>query len=111
MKYQIIIAVFAPILASLYGQIPPVAGTFRCDDPSIQFPYQGDTVSATLLFQAILIPIILVVRYHRFNKKLRAQHSRSSLLKPPYSIRSEFSLPPRKQQKLQLMCTSGDCGK
>ena len=61
MKYQIIIAVFAPILALLYGKIPPVAGTFRCDDPSIQFEYQGDTVSAELLFQAILLPIILVV--------------------------------------------------
>eukprot|EP00091_Calanus_sinicus_P017472 TRINITY_DN37772_c0_g1_i1.p1 TRINITY_DN37772_c0_g1~~TRINITY_DN37772_c0_g1_i1.p1 ORF type:complete len:215 (-),score=47.39 TRINITY_DN37772_c0_g1_i1:40-660(-) len=61
MKYQILVAVFAPILASFYGQIPPVAGTFRCDDLSIKFPYQGDTVSAKLLFQAILLPIILVV--------------------------------------------------
>ena len=52
---------FAPILTLLYGKIPPVAGTFRCDDPSIRFEYQGDTVSAKLLFQAILLPIILVV--------------------------------------------------
>jgi len=61
MKYQIIIAVFAPILASFYGKIPPVAGTFRCDDPSIHFEYQGDTVSTKLLFQVILLPIILVI--------------------------------------------------
>jgi len=53
--------VFAPVLASFYGLIPPVKGTFRCDDPSIKFNYQGDTVSAKLLFQVILIPIIFIV--------------------------------------------------
>ena len=61
MKYQVMIAVFAPVLASFYGLIPPVKGTFRCDDPSIKFNYQGDTVSAKLLFQVILIPIIFIV--------------------------------------------------
>lgn len=55
------IAVFAPVLASFYGLIPPVKGTFRCDDPSIKFKFQGDTISAKLLFQAILLPIILLV--------------------------------------------------
>jgi len=61
MKYQVLISILAPILASLYGLIPPVRGTFRCDDPSIQFQYQGDTISAKLLFQAILIPIIFII--------------------------------------------------
>jgi len=61
MKYQIMIAVFAPLLASFYGLIPPVKGTFRCDDPSIKFKFEGDTVSAKLLFQVILLPIISIV--------------------------------------------------
>ena len=64
MKYQIMIAVFAPLLASFYGLIPPVKGTFRCDDPSIKFKFEGDTVSAKLLFQVILLPIISIVGIH-----------------------------------------------
>ena len=67
MKYQIMIAVFAPVLASLYGLIPPVKGTFQCDDPSIKFKFEGDTVSTKLLFQVILIPIIFIVGINIFN--------------------------------------------
>ena len=61
MKYQICIAVFAPIFASYYGKIPSAQGAFQCDDPSIGHKYAGDSVPTKLLFQVVLLPIILIV--------------------------------------------------
>ena len=57
----LLLAVLAPCLASLYGLIPPVGGTFRCEDPAIQLPYSGDTVSVKLLLTGVLLPVALLV--------------------------------------------------
>ena len=45
-----------------FGVIPPWSqGGIYCDDPSIKFRYQGDTVPTLWLFIGILIPPFLVV--------------------------------------------------
>jgi len=67
MKYQIFIAVFAPIFASYYGKIPSAQGAFQCDDPSIRHKYTGDSVPTKLLFQMVLLPIIFIVFFTELN--------------------------------------------
>ena len=54
-------AVLGPCLAFLYNVIPPVHGSFRCSDPSISFPYTGDTVSTKLLLCGTIFPVLLLV--------------------------------------------------
>jgi len=61
MKKFLLLAVLGPFLVSMYGLIPPVQGTFRCEDPSIQFPFSGETVSTKLLLTSVLLPIALLV--------------------------------------------------
>ena len=54
-------SVLVPLLACYYNLIPPMGGSFRCDDPSIQFPYQGDTVSNKILLSMVLLPLLIIV--------------------------------------------------
>lgn len=56
-----LLAALLPVAASLYGVLPPLGGTWSCQDPSIRFNYKGDTVSTKLLLCSILIPIFFVV--------------------------------------------------
>ena len=58
---HVIFTVFGAFLASYHGLVPPARGTFRCDDPSLQHKYQGDTVPTKILILFILVPIILIV--------------------------------------------------
>jgi len=48
------------------GAIPPYNGSFRCDDPAIQFPYKGNTISTGVLMFIIFLPIIFLI----FNTEL-----------------------------------------
>ena len=56
-----IFSVLVPLLACYSKLIPPMTGSFRCDDPSIQFPYQGDTVSTKILLSMVLLPLLIIV--------------------------------------------------
>ena len=56
------IAVLGIIGLTAYGVIPPWSdGGIYCDDPSINFKFQGDTVPTLWLFIGLLIPPLLVV--------------------------------------------------
>ena len=58
---------------SNYGVIPPwINSGIYCDDISITFKYQGDTVPTVYLFLGMFLPPFLVVRkknYNLYNKK------------------------------------------
>ena len=54
-EYKVIILVLAPLLASYLNFIPPMAGSFNCDDPSVKFPL-FDTVSTKLLLSMVILP-------------------------------------------------------
>ena len=49
------------------GAIPPYNGSFRCDDPAIQFPYKGNTISTGVLMFIIFGPIIFLVISVKYN--------------------------------------------
>jgi hypothetical protein len=53
----LLLAVLGPCLAALYGYIPSLGGSFRCDDPTIQFPYTGDTITTKQLLLGVLLPV------------------------------------------------------
>ena len=56
------IAVLGTIGLTAFGVIPPWSdGGIYCDDPSINFKFQGDTVPTIWLFIGLLIPPLLVV--------------------------------------------------
>ena len=56
------IAVLGTIGLTAFGVIPPWSdGGIYCDDPSINFKFQGDTVPTLWLFIGLLIPPLLVV--------------------------------------------------
>jgi hypothetical protein len=56
------IAVLGIIGLTAFGVIPPWSdGGIYCDDPSINFKFQGDTVPTLWLFIGLLIPPLLVV--------------------------------------------------
>jgi len=57
----IYLSVLAPCLALLWGLIPPIQGSFHCSDPSIQFPYHGDTVSKKLLISGVILPVFFLI--------------------------------------------------
>ena len=56
------IAVLGTIGLTAFGVIPPWSdGGIYCDDPSINFKFQGDSVPTLWLFIGLLIPPLLVV--------------------------------------------------
>ena len=56
------IAVLGTIGLTAFGVIPPWSDSgIYCDDPSINFKFQGDTVPTLWLFIGLLIPPLLVV--------------------------------------------------
>ena len=61
------VAVLGIIGLTSFGVIPPWKdGGIYCDDPSIKFRFQGDTVPTVWLFIGILIPPFLVVSTYSF---------------------------------------------
>ena len=63
MKYYYIFTVLIIIIMSNYGVIPPwINSGIYCDDISITFKYQGDTVPTVYLFLGMFLPPFLVVR-------------------------------------------------
>ena len=59
-----IFAVLGIVGCTAYGIIPPWShGGIYCDDPSIKFRFQGDTVPTVWLFVGLLIPPFLVVSF------------------------------------------------
>lgn len=59
--FLLYISVLVPLLACYANLIPPMGGSFHCDDPSIQFQYQGDTVSTKILLSMVLLPLLFIV--------------------------------------------------
>jgi len=55
------ISVLVPLLAAVFGFIPPYGGHFHCEDTSIKFPYTGDTVSTKLLILLITLFVLVLV--------------------------------------------------
>jgi len=55
------LTVLTPVILSYCNLLTPLGGSFNCDDSSIRFPYQGDTVSSKILFCIIFIPVIIIV--------------------------------------------------
>jgi len=56
------IGILGIVGCTAYGIIPPWAhGGIYCDDPSIKFRFQGDTVPTVWLFVGLLIPPFLVI--------------------------------------------------
>ena len=55
------VSVLIPFVAARLGLIPPYGGTFHCSDPSLEFPYTGDTVSIKILVTLITVPIAVLV--------------------------------------------------
>jgi len=55
------ISVLLSVLACYKNIIPPMGGTFRCSDPSIQYPYQGDTVPTKILLSMVILPVLVIV--------------------------------------------------
>merc|ERR1719153_2003778 len=67
-------SVLIPFVAARLGLIPPYGGTFHCSDPSLEFPYTGDTVSIKILVILITVPVAVLI----FTSEL--SHSPSSSL-------------------------------
>ena len=56
------LAVLTILGIQVFGYVPPWPHSgIYCDDPSISYKYQGDTVSTAYLFLGILLPSIVVV--------------------------------------------------
>jgi len=60
--YVIFLSILGTIGLTAFGVIPPWSdGGIYCDDPSINFKFQGDTVPTIWLFIGLLIPPLLVI--------------------------------------------------
>jgi len=55
------LSVLLSVVVCYSNLAPPSGGYFQCDDKSIMFPYQGDTVSTKILLIMVFLPFILIV--------------------------------------------------
>jgi len=61
LRDRLVFAVLVPVLLYKLVEIPPLGGTWNCEDQSIRFKYVGDSVSTKLLLLGILVPITLII--------------------------------------------------
>ena len=55
------IIVLLPLLAAVFGFIPPYGGNFNCEDTSILYPYTGDTIKTRIMVMLIIFPVAILV--------------------------------------------------
>ena len=59
------ISVLSLVLACHTNLIPPIGGSFSCTDNSIEFTYNGDTVSTKVLLVMVIVLFLITVSYKR----------------------------------------------
>jgi len=55
------LTVLLPVLVYKFLEIPPLGGSWNCQDKAIRFPHNDDSVSTKVLLIGILVPIFFIV--------------------------------------------------